>query len=89
MLLNGEENKDIGHITDSIFDEHVQDIDALRKLHEDVLHAGPEFNEHKKQLFWEKWKFRIWGVSLVVLGSLGTLTVKWFYDNHLTATPIP
>ena len=73
--------KDIGNITDSVFDGYVQDVDELKKLHDAVLNAGPELDEHKRQLFWEKWKFKIWGISLVVLGSLGTFIVKWAYDK--------
>jgi hypothetical protein len=68
--------KDIGVITDIAFEEYVDDVTELKTLHTNIINAGPDLDEYKKGLFWEKWKGRIWSVSLVFIG----IFLKILYD---------
>ncbi|WP_143711323.1 hypothetical protein [Magnetococcus marinus] len=82
--------KDIGRITDDTFDQYVQDVDELKKLHESVLYAGQELCEHKKSLKIKKWKDIIWSLFLVIFGVIFGIAVKAGYDylqpTHVEST---
>ncbi|MBF0161883.1 MAG: hypothetical protein HQL88_06310 [Magnetococcales bacterium] len=72
--------KDIGTITDSAFDEYIQDAHDLKQIHEKILHAGPELDSHEQDLSWKKWRSRFWGIFLVVLGVVFGRAFGWLHQ---------
>lgn len=79
--------KDIGRITDDVFNEYVQDVSELKTLHEDVLQAGPEFDEYQKDLTKKEKKNKtqsfIQSFILVVLSVGLTLLGRWMYETYI------
>ena len=68
--------KDIGKVTDDAFDEYVQDLHDLKKIHKEIINAGPGLDSHEKHLVKKKWLSRLGNIILVILGVIGA----WLFN---------